>query len=186
MQYILGSKSPRRHQILQAAGYNFEVMVAEEDEVIDASWKVEDVPQQLAEQKARFIQPRIEIESYTLITADTVVIVDDEIIGKPIDLEQAKMFLKKLSGRAHKVISGVCIANRTKKIAFSDETKVGFKELTNYEIDYYLKNYEVLDKAGAYAIQEWIGIIGVEYLHGSYYNVMGLPIHKLYKELEVF
>ncbi len=183
-QLILGSKSPRRQQILKQAGFEFTVLTSDEDEVIDLSMPCNEVPETLAIQKANFILPKMESENYILLTADTIVLLHDEIIGKPKDIEEARVFLNKLSGEVHEVISGVCLTTHNQQLSFSDTTRVGFKHLTKNEIDFYLKNYDVLDKAGAYAIQEWIGLIGVKYMEGSYYNVMGLPIHKVYESLQ--
>ena len=181
---ILGSKSPRRQEILKLAGWDFKVMTTDEDETIDESLQKTDIPAYLAEQKANFILPKIASDNYTLITADTIVLLNNEIIGKPKDLTEAKETLQKLSGNMHQVISGVCIKTPQKTVSFSDVANVFFKKLSEEEIDYYLANYEVLDKAGAYAIQEWIGLIGIEKIEGSYYNIMGLPIQKLYQKLQ--
>lgn len=183
-QLILGSKSPRRQQILKEAGYEFTILTSDEEEIIDETIPKADVPVALAEQKAGHVLPLIKSLDFVLLTADTIVLLHNEIIGKPRDLEEAKVFLQKLSGEVHEVISGVCITTNSSKVSFSDTTKVGFKPLTNDEIDHYVKHYEVLDKAGAYAIQEWIGMIGVKYMEGSYFNVMGLPIHKVYDYLK--
>jgi septum formation protein len=180
---ILGSKSPRRQEILKMAGFNFSVLTTDEDEVIAPGIAVEDIPVYLAQQKARFIQPKIDIDNYVLITADTIVVLDNEIIGKPRDLEEAKLFLKKLSGQTHTVISGVCLTTSNQSIFFSDVAKVHFKDLSPNEIDFYIQNCEVLDKAGAYGVQDWIGLIGIKSIEGSFYNIMGLPIQKVYEAL---
>ncbi|MEZ5008662.1 MAG: Maf family nucleotide pyrophosphatase [Chitinophagales bacterium] len=183
-QLILGSKSPRRQQILKDAGYNFTILTSDEEEIVDGQLAKCDVPEALAIDKAKHILPSIKEDDFILLTADTIVLLHDEIIGKPKDTEEARAHLQKLSGEVHEVVSGVCITTKNTQISFSDITKVGFKHLTEEEIEYYVNNYEVLDKAGAYAVQEWIGMIGVKYLEGSYFNVMGLPIHKVYKELK--
>lgn len=183
-QLILGSKSPRRQQILKQAGFDFKVITSDEDEVIDPTISPEKVPVYLAIQKALYIEPLITESDYILLTADTIVLVDDEIVGKPEDLESAKYYLQGLSGRTHQVISGVCIKTEKTIVSFSDTANVTFKTLTEQEIDYYLENYVVLDKAGAYAIQEWIGLIGITKIEGSYYNIMGLPIQKVYEKLQ--
>ncbi len=180
---ILGSKSPRRKFIMEQAGFNFEIMVSEEEEVLEQDLPLTQIPQELAVQKAEHILPQIEYDDFQLVTADTVVILHDEIIGKPKDLEDARRILRQLSGEIHEVVSGVCIRTPTEEISFSDFTQVAFKKLTENEIDYYVNNHEVLDKAGAYAIQDWIGIIGIRQIEGSYYNVMGLPIHRVYAAL---
>jgi len=121
-----------------------------------------------------------------IITADTVVIVDNEVLGKPADAAEAHEMLQKLSGRTHQVVTGVCLTTQTQTVHFSVETDVTFKTLTEEEIDYYIENYKPFDKAGAYGIQEWIGYIGCTGLRGSYYNVMGLPVQRIYTELQKF
>jgi septum formation protein len=181
---ILGSKSPRRQEILKLAGFDFSILTTDEDEVIDENIPVVDIPIYLAEQKARFIQPEIKTDNYILLTADTIVLLNNEIIGKPKNLEDAKSILRKLSGQMHTVISGVCLTTPNQSFSFSDVSKVLFKELLAEEIEYYVSNYNVLDKAGAYGIQDWIGLIGIEKIEGSFYNIMGLPIHKVYEAFQ--
>jgi len=183
-QLILGSGSPRRQQILRDSGYVFEIKVTDEDEIADPAMKVEDVPEDLARQKAGHILPDIQLEDFVLLTSDTVVVLDGEIIGKPKDMDEATAYLRRLSGRTHQVVSGVCFSDKRRTASFSDITEVNFQELSEDEIQYYVSKYEVLDKAGAYAIQEWIGLIGIASINGSYYNVMGLPMHKVYEELK--
>ena len=121
-----------------------------------------------------------------LITADTVVILDKQILGKPKDISEAAKMLKNLSNRSHKVMTGVCIKSKDKTVSFSNTTKVFFKQLTSSEINYYIENYKPFDKAGSYGIQEWIGAIGISKIEGSYFNVVGLPIYQLYKNLKEY
>lgn len=180
---ILGSNSPRRRRILEMAGYQFEVMVTDRDEVADPAWTIEETPVELARQKAGHILPDIAAGDFLLLTADTVVVLEKEIIGKPLDLEEAGSILRRLSGKSHTVISGVYMTDGSNETAFSDRTRVHFSEMTDATIRYYLENFTVLDKAGAYAIQEGIGLSHVDGIEGSFYNVMGLPIHKVCQAL---
>lgn len=183
--YILASGSPRRWELLSMLNVDF---------VVDTSKSVEEiVPDGTPAHKVPVILSRIKAKPYlvglkgdeVLITADTVVILDDEVIGKPKDLDDAKRILRKLSGRTHKVVTGVCIGRPGKPLeTFSETTEVIFDHLTEEEIDYYVDNFKPLDKAGAYGIQEWIGAAAVKGINGSYYNVMGLPIHALYCHLK--
>ena len=121
-----------------------------------------------------------------IITADTIVVAEDEVMGKPVDAADAQRMLRKLSGRTHQVITGVCLMTTTRQRVFSVTTDVTFKQLSDGEIDYYINTYRPFDKAGAYGIQEWIGYVGVTGLHGSYFNVMGLPVQRIYSELAAF
>jgi septum formation protein len=178
---ILASKSPRRQQLLKDAGFKFEVVSIDVDESFPSEMDVELVAKYLAEKKAKDYQSFLKNEY--LITADTVVIIDNLILNKPVDYDEAKSMLQKLSGRAHKVMTGVCVANKDSITSFDETTTVIFKTLTNQEIDHYIMAFQPFDKAGAYGIQEWIGMIGIEKIEGSYFNVVGLPIHALYKVL---
>jgi septum formation protein len=150
------------------------------DGVLNAA---EQVPEYLSQKKAEAYQPYLSSGSI-LITADTVVILDDDVLGKPIDIADAKSMLKRLSGRTHKVVTGVTIVDKEKSRTFAETTFVEFGVLADTEIDYYVETFRPLDKAGAYGIQEWIGAVAVKGIHGSYYNVMGLPINRLYRELK--
>lgn len=180
---LLGSKSPRRRNLLREAGFKFEILPAiETDETFPADMPHTEVPVYLAEEKAKVYAHYI-TSNEIIITADTIVSLNNEILGKPVDIDDAKALLQKISGNCHEVVSGVCISSLSNKKKFNAITKVYFKDLTTSEIDYYLKHYKPLDKAGAYGIQEWIGYIGVKAIEGSFYNVMGLPIQKLYSEL---
>lgn len=181
---ILGSKSPRRQMILTEAGFDFDVKVIDVEETFPDDIHANEVARFIAEKKAKQL-PFLK-KNEILITADTTVVLDDVILGKPQDRDDAYTMLGVLSGRKHEVVTGVCIKNSKRNIAFSDTTVVWFKELTDAEIEYYIDECEPFDKAGAYGIQEWIGMIGVTKIEGSYFNVMGLPIHKIYAELQAF
>ncbi|GET31893.1 Maf-like protein [Prolixibacter bellariivorans] len=179
---VLASKSPRRQQLLADLGIDFETEIHEVDEVFPEGLPMEEIPQYLARLKA---EPFVETlkEKDLVITSDTIVYVDGEVLGKPADYEEAVAMLQKLSGRRHEVVTGVCLTSTTKQVSFASVTDVFFKELSQEEIDYYITHYKPYDKAGAYGIQEWIGYIGIERIEGSYFNVMGLPVQHLYEEL---
>lgn len=182
---ILASQSPRRHQMLKELGLSFEIKTKEVEEIYPVGMAPEQVPVYLAELKASAFGNEIE-DKELVITADTIVCVDNWILGKPKDRDQAIEMLKALSGRSHQVISGVCLLSKSKKESFSTTTDVHFKTLSDDEINYYVDNYKPFDKAGAYGIQEWIGFIGIDGIEGSYFNVVGLPIQRLYQELALF
>ena len=179
---VLASKSPRRQQLLADLGIDFETEIHEVDEVFPEGLPMEEIPQYLARLKA---EPFVETlkEKDLVITSDTIVYVDGEVLGKPADYEEAVAMLQNLSGRRHEVVTGVCLTSTTKQVSFASVTDVFFKELSQEEIDYYITHYKPYDKAGAYGIQEWIGYIGIERIEGSYFNVMGLPVQHLYEEL---
>ena len=180
---ILASNSPRRKELLAGLGVPFEVRVLQDiDEHYPESLPVNEVARYIAKEKADAYR-RIVAPDELIITADTVVIVGDEILGKPIDEADAVRMLKLLSGRTHQVTTGVCLLTAEKERCFDVTTDVTFKTLTDEEIHYYVNRYRPFDKAGAYGIQEWIGYIGVTGLNGSYYNVMGLPVQRIYQEL---
>ncbi len=179
---ILGSGSPRRRELLKYLDIDFEVQTTNTDENFPIEMAPEQVPLFLAQKKARAFDNIIQ-DNWIVITADTVVILNDEILGKPHNADNAKIMLAELSGQRHQVITGVCIRSQKNFRCLSDETKVWFKNLTQQEIDYYVEKYKPFDKAGAYGIQEWIGYIGIEKIEGSYQNVVGLPVQKLYVEL---
>lgn len=178
---ILASNSPRRQQLLREAGFDFEVKTKDVDESYPAEMLPAEVAKFLAVKKAAAY--RKDLNNEIIITADTVVKLGDNILGKPSDYEDARRMLKALSGTSHEVITGVCIASSKNDIILEDTTLVYFKELTDYEIDFYITNYRPYDKAGAYGIQEWIGMTGIEKIEGSYFNVVGLPVHKVYNAL---
>jgi septum formation protein len=180
---ILASNSPRRKELLAGLGMPFEVRVLQDiDEEYPDDLPVNEVARYIAKEKADAYR-RIIAPDELIITADTVVIVGDEILGKPVDEADAVRMLRLLSGRTHQVTTGVCLLTAKKERCFDVTTDVTFKALSDDEIDYYVDHYRPFDKAGAYGIQEWIGYIGVTGLHGSYYNVMGLPVQRIYQEL---
>lgn len=179
---ILASNSPRRKELLGGLGYEFEVRVIDGiDESYPDGLTMEEIPRYIAAAKA---------SAYTvgadelLLTADTVVVLDEEVLGKPADAADAARMLHALSGRTHHVITGVCLKTQDDERRFSVSTEVTFKALTDEEIDHYISHYHPYDKAGAYGIQEWIGYIGVTGIRGSYFNVMGLPVQRIYQELQ--
>lgn len=182
MNLILASKSPRRKQLLEQAGFQFEVKTIPFDEVFPDELSAEKVAEYLAVEKNK--AHRQQLPNATIITADTVVVFTDQVLGKPKDAEDAFKTLKILSGKIHQVFSGVCISNLEKQRSFTSLTEVKFKELTDDEIKYYIENYKPFDKAGSYGIQEWIGLVGVEWIKGSFYNVVGLPIEEVYRILK--
>jgi len=184
-QLILASQSPRRHQMLKELGLDFKIQTKDVEEVYPDHLKGEEIPVYLAKLKAEAFVLDLN-EKELVITADTIVCVDDMVLGKPKDREDAVNMLKTLSGRSHQVISGVCLKSKEKEASFSTTTHVHFKELSLEEIDYYIDNYKPFDKAGAYGIQEWIGFVGIDGIEGSYFNVVGLPIQRLYQELSKF
>jgi len=185
---ILASGSPRRKQLLQSAEISFEVMIAATEESFPKELPPDEVAIHIAFNKALAVQDALKKESnsnvYTIIAADTIVVLENEIIGKPINGGDAINILSSLAGRKHKVITGVCILSGEQKIEFAEETEVEFHELSLSQIKYYVDQYKPYDKAGAYAIQEWIGIIGIKSIKGDFYNVMGLPVSRVVKELE--
>lgn len=180
--YILASKSPRRQQLLHDLGIEFEVRLKEVDETYPEDMQPEDIPVFLSEVKSRAFLDDIKPNDL-LITADTIVSLNGSIIGKPYDADDATRLLRALSGNEHQVISGVTLTSVQKQVSFRSITNVKFKKLTINEIEYYIKSFSPFDKAGAYGIQEWIGYIGITHIEGSFYNVMGLPVQKLYEEI---
>lgn len=183
---VLASKSPRRQELLKGIGIDFSVITKDVDESYAPNMSVYDVAPFLSIKKAKAFEGDELPENYMVITADTVVIVDDKILGKPKDAEDAREMLNMISGKKHSVITGVTIRTDDKVKTFSVVSKVSFEVLDQDEIEYYVNNFKPYDKAGAYGIQEWIGYIGVNYVEGSYFNVMGLPTQKLYKMLKTF
>jgi septum formation protein len=178
---ILASQSPRRKQLMEAAEIDFEVIVADVDETNPPGMRGEEVPEYLAKKKADAIQHMV--KDAIVIAADTVVLLDHHILGKPTSEANAIEILSMLAGRMHYVVTGVCIQSKHKQVAFSVTTEVYFRPLSVAQIEHYVSNYAPFDKAGAYAIQEWIGMIGIEKINGDYYNVMGLPIGEVVKTL---
>ncbi|MCI5056256.1 MAG: Maf family protein [Flavobacteriales bacterium] len=178
----LGSGSPRRKMLLEEMGIEFEQVSADVDEVFPDDLALEKVPVFLSELKAKAIFPLC--ENGVLITADTVVICDDVLLGKPKDFEDAFEMIKILSNNTHEVITGVTITDTNGLHSFSSKTQVTFHDLTDEEIEHYINSCEPYDKAGSYGIQEWMGYVGIKSMNGSFYNVMGLPTDKLFRKLK--
>ena len=179
---ILASASPRRQQLMKDAGFTFEVRLKNVEEKYPQELHWENVPEYLSKVKASAFREELKADE-VLITADTVVCIHDRILGKPADRKEAISMLQELSGNRHLVVTGVSVTTRTEQLSFSSRTDVFFKHLSNEEIEFYVDTYKPFDKAGAYGIQEWIGYIGIERIEGSFYNVMGLPIQRLYETL---
>ena len=183
---ILASNSPRRRQLLAGLDLDFEVKVLPDiEENYPEHLSTSEIPVYIATEKAAAYKDLM-AEYDLIITADTVVVLGDEVLGKPVDAEDARRMLRELSGKTHQVITGVCLMTCQRQRSFAVKTDVSFKELTEDEIAYYVEKYQPFDKAGAYGIQEWIGYIGVTSLNGSYFNVMGLPVQRIYTELQSF
>ena len=183
--FILGSNSPRRKEILKEIGLEFSIYPSNIDEYFNKEIELEDIPVFLAEKKANAIKNKLR-ENDILITADTIVIYKNELLSKPENSYQAKEMLEKLSGKSHKVITGVCLLSKNNKSIFSSKTIVTFNDLDKFEIEFYINKYKPFDKAGSYGIQEWIGLVGVKKIEGSYTNVVGLPASMVYTELKKF
>ena len=183
--YILASKSPRRQQLLKEIGLDFVVKIKEVDENFPSHLQRHEIPIYLSKLKADAFDEEL-YDRDIVITADTIVWIENQVLNKPQNFDDAVRMLKLLSGKAHEVYTGVCLRSNNKVASFYAVTKVYFKSLTEEEIIYYITNYEPYDKAGAYGAQEWIGYIGIEKIEGSYFNVMGLPLKELYEELLKF
>lgn len=181
-QIILASKSPRRQFLLKDLGLNFEVHTKDVDESFPENLKAEQIPLYLCEKKANAFDSEL-TDNTIVITADTIVWINGQVLNKPENFEDAVRMLKLLSGKMHEVYTGVCLKSKQKTKSFYSLTKVYFKNLSIEEIKYYIKNYNPYDKAGAYGAQEWLGYIAIEKIEGSYFNVMGLPVRELYEEL---
>ncbi len=182
---ILASKSPRRQELLKGLGLNFEVRTKDIEETYSADLRAEDVPVFLSEKKANEFLHELK-SGEIIITSDTIVIHQGKILEKPKSKEEAHEMLRRLADSEHIVVTGVCIQSLEKKIVFSDLTLVEFSALTDEEIDFYIENYKPFDKAGSYGAQDWIGFVAIKKLTGSYFNVMGLPVHRVYAELKNF
>ena len=183
---ILASNSPRRRELLGGLGIPFEVKVLPDiEESYPDDLPVSQIAEYISTEKAAAYR-ELMADHDLIITADTIVILGQKVMGKPKDIAEAKEMLHELSGHTHQVITGVCLTTKKKQVCFSVETDVTFKELTNEEIEYYVNHYRPMDKAGAYGIQEWIGHVGVTGMNGSYFNVMGLPVQRIYEALKVF
>jgi len=179
---ILASGSPRRKELLEKLGVEFEVKTIQVEETFSHELRVTEVAEFLAVKKNR--ANRRARQDEVIITADTVVIHDNQILGKPDNEQDAISTLQKISGKTHKVVTGVCISSPDLEQSFSVTTEVKFRELLAEEIEYYVSAFKPMDKAGSYAIQEWIGLIGVEWIKGSFYNVVGLPVFEVYQTLK--
>ncbi len=184
-EIILASKSPRRQQLLADLGLKFNVQSMDVPEDFPEGLGMTEVPVYLAELKAEAFRPLLK-DNQLVITADTIVWLDGQVMNKPVDYADGFRMLKELSGNKHQVLTGVCLLSTQKKVSFYALTDVWFKQLSDEEIHYYLENYSPYDKAGAYGIQEWIGYIGIHRIEGSFFNVMGLPIQSLYEHLRAF
>lgn len=179
---ILGSASPRRKELLAGLDIPFEIRVKDTKETVDTSLSLEEIPQSIATQKFSAFIPDLK-ETDFLITADTLVFCDTKVVGKPKSTEEALETIRFLSGKTHSVVTGVCFGTKESHTSFRCKTMVKFAEIADCDIAYYVERYKPLDKAGAYGVQEWIGYVSIEKIEGSYYNVMGLPVHRLYKEI---
>ena len=183
---ILASRSPRRQMLLRGLDLDFQVVVKNTDESFPKDMRCLDVPEYLSRKKAASVSLKNETENTIVITSDTVVILNNEIIEKPQNEKEAIEMLEKLSGQQHTVVTGVCLTSKKKQKSFSARSEVYFKKLSKTDIQYYVEKYQPFDKAGSYGIQEWIGYIAIEKIEGSFYNVMGLPTQQLYEELLEF
>ncbi|HEY0740896.1 MAG TPA: Maf family nucleotide pyrophosphatase [Chryseosolibacter sp.] len=179
---ILASSSPRRQYLMKEAGFTFTVEKPDVEEDFPSEMPVDQVARYLASKKAESFRPQIHNE--IIVTADTVVILGTKIMNKPQDRAEAIAMLSELSGKTHLVMTGVCILSKEKEESFDDTTEVTFQSLTRNEIEYYVDQYKPFDKAGAYGAQDWIGMVAIQKITGSYFNVMGLPIHKVYQHLK--
>jgi nucleoside triphosphate pyrophosphatase len=181
---ILASSSPRRQYLMKEAGFTFLVQSPDIDESFPSDLDIKAVPKYLAEKKAKVFETHITNE--IVISSDTVVILKDKILNKPLDRKEAIEMLSNLSGHTHTVITAVCLLSKEKVDCFDDHTEVTFKNLSQEEIEYYVDTYKPFDKAGAYGAQDWIGLVAIERIHGSYFTVMGMPMHLVYRHLKAF
>ncbi len=179
---ILASSSPRRQYLMKEAGFEFTVEKPDVEETFPPEMPVDEVARYLASKKAEYF--RLRIQNEIIVTADTVVILFNKILNKPRDRKEACDMLTSLSGRTHLVMTGVCILSKEREESFDDTTEVTFQSLTKEEIEFYVDHYKPYDKAGAYGAQDWIGMVAIKKITGSYFNVMGLPIHKVYEHLK--
>jgi septum formation protein len=182
---ILASRSPRRQQLLRELGLKFEVVIKEYEEIYPEGLSGEEIARYIAYEKAASFKDELS-DNEIVIATDTIVWCNNKVLGKPLNYEDAKRILREISGNIHEVITGLSLRSLSKEVTFSESTKVTFEALSEEEICYYIDNYKPYDKAGAYGIQEWIGIIACSHIDGSYFNVVGLPVQKLYKELQSF
>jgi septum formation protein len=182
---ILASRSPRRQQLLRELGLNFEIAVRDWTEKYPAHLKGEEIALYVAAGKAKTFQSEVK-ENEIVITADTIVWCNNKVLDKPADKDDAIKILREISGNTHEVITGICLLSATKQTSFFSSTRVTFSALSDEEIEYYISKFSPYDKAGAYGIQEWIGIAACSNIEGSYFNVMGLPVEQVYHELKEF
>lgn len=180
--FILGSASPRRQQLLKDCGFSFKTVSINADESFPPDLKAEKIAVYLSEKKAGAYPGTLQ-ENDLLITADTIVWIENVVLNKPANEFEAKQMLQFLSGKTHEVFTGVCLTTLSRQVSFFDRTAVSFKSFSEAEIDFYIKNYQPFDKAGSYGAQDWLGLTGIHKIEGSYFNVMGLPTHKLYEEI---
>ena len=182
---ILASRSPRRQQLLKDLGLKFDVIVMEYTESFPESLSGSEIARYVAHEKAKTFSGKLE-DNEIVITADTIVWCNNRVLGKPADAHDALLILKEISGNTHEVITGVCIFSNYKNVVFSVSTKVTFENITDEELIYYIDKFKPYDKAGAYGIQEWIGLSACSHIEGSYFNVVGLPVQRVYNELNKF
>jgi septum formation protein len=182
---ILASASPRRKQLLEWAEIPFDVVPSDSDELVPDGMMISEIPVYLASQKAAIVRKKLTVDKI-ILAADTIVILDQKILGKPLNRTDAIRMLSLLSGQMHEVITGVALTNVKKEILFSETTRVRFHTLTYSEIEHYVDKYSPYDKAGAYAIQEWIGVTGIHSIDGDFYNVMGLPVSRVLQAIKSF
>jgi len=185
MELLLASKSPRRRQLLGALGIPISVIDIDVDETLSHPIETALTAETLALRKSQGFATELLQDGQVLVTADTVVVLNDNVLGKPRDREDAFFMLRNLSGHSHYVYTGVCLKSKQDQRLFTEATRVWFKDLSDDEINHYIDQYQPFDKAGAYGIQEWIGMIGISKIEGCYYNVMGLPVARLYQELQL-
>jgi septum formation protein len=187
-RFILASQSPRRHDLLKTVGLDFDMVISSSDESYPETMPIQEVPAFIAKNKAiavaNILAENPLAENTCIIAADTVVVLDNMVMGKPVDRKDAILSLTKLSGNTHEVITGVCLYYQNDFIVFSETTKVKFHTLTEQQIIHYVDQYKPYDKAGGYAIQEWIGLVGIDSIQGDFYNVMGLPVSKLMQKIK--
>ena len=181
--FILASQSPRRKQLLEWACADFEVVISDENEDFDSSMECTAVAVDIAKRKAEAVWLKTG-KLKPVVAADTIVVCEGEIIGKPADRQEAISILSKLSGKSHRVVTGVAIRSNRGNVEFADETFVHFHELSKTQIEFYVDHFKPYDKAGAYAIQEWIGVVGIKSIEGDFYNVMGLPVSRVLQTLK--
>ncbi len=178
---ILASNSPRRKELMTNAGFEFEIRTKDTNEDFSDEMPLEEVPVFLAKKKALAFKD--ELNDEVLLSADTVVIIKNQILNKPADYNEAFAMLRLLSGKKHHVVTGICLMTKDKMILSSDKAEVRFKELSDFEIDYYIKTCQPFDKAGAYGVQDFIGLVGIPEIAGSHFTIMGLPVHLVYQKL---